>query len=117
MSEYRKQFRGLGNLLGGFFHQDWKEVIDWREEVPTYQGIVVFYKTIATPLELQTTREQLRNFLAMPFDEAALEEVVRKDFHTSYYPPSDGQTYRQWLTDVLRLLEEPAAPSNLRFTR
>lgn len=117
MSEYDKNFRELGRLFGGFFHQDWKEVIDWQGKPPTYEGVVGFYKTLAAPSTVAKATQELRQFLTSQLTEEELDDILSHDFGAAYYPPGGGQTHRQWLTDILRLLEEPAAPSKLRFTR
>lgn len=115
MNEYRKLYPDLGSLLGAFFHQRWEEDLDWQGESPNYRAVVRFYKTLCSPTELDDTRKQLQRFLALLLDEDQTEDIVSDEFHCAFYPPGGGQTYRQWLEDVLRILDEPVTPSRLRY--
>ncbi len=112
---YDSRFPELGQFLGGFFHQDWKDVLDWQEQQPNFEEVVRFYKTQALPTEVVNATEQLRQFLKLPMGEQEFNEVVTYEFGGSYTPRSRGLTKRQWLEAVLKVLEEPTQPSQLRF--
>lgn len=115
MSDFRQRFYDLEQFLTGFFHQDWKEVYDWRGERPTFEAVVRHFKSVATAAELTRTAEQLRQFLSQADEQEVAETLDR--IHVAYNPRARGLTERQWLEAVLQILtdESHSQPPPPRF--
>jgi len=95
----------MANLMG-YFHQDWKDCYLWDEE-PNYPAIVRFYKTNNGTSWVNQTITELKEFLDKNYDESTLKNIIYRQFHMNLHLPHWNLTYRQWLENVLSILEEP----------
>lgn len=100
-----QQFPKLRNLLGGYFHQDWKNDYDWQGNQPNFEEVVQFYKTVNPKNTVSQATDELRKFLALPLDELDLHNAL-KDVGVFYNPKARKMTYKQWLESILTILEK-----------
>ena len=112
---FSDKFYELDQFLGCYFHQFWKEALDWQGEKPSFESVVRYYK-INEPLEsVSKATEMLQDFLALNLS----EEEIRKLFVRTgiwYGPSYQGMNYRQWLEPVLDILKDGKTPkSTLKF--
>lgn len=112
MSDSR--FPKLRNLLGSYFYQDWDDDYDWQGETPNFNAVVRFYKANNPPATVAQATKELQQFLTLQLDEGDLKAALA-DIGVFYSPQADGMTRRQWLEQVLAILQEPTTNSNLRF--
>lgn len=69
MQDFRSRFYELYQFLGGYFHQFWSEVLDWRGEKPNFEAIVNFYKFSDSLEGISKTTKELEDFLALNLSE------------------------------------------------
>lgn len=67
----------------------------------------VKYKAEDPPATVAQTTQELEEFMTLSLPDKELEEVVAYEMGSAYYPPGSGQTYRQWLEEVLAILKKP----------
>ena len=103
--ELTEKYSALANLMG-YFHQDWKDCYLWDEE-PDYPAIIRFYKTNNGVNWVNQTTIELKEFLSKEYDETTLKEALYRHFVMQLHLPHWNLTYREWLEDVLKILEEP----------
>jgi len=89
----------LMNVLGGYFHQDWKLEAASPEAVIQHILEDVPHETIAE------AASELRGLLRETMDENALEAFMMNPLGVCYDPGADGKSMRQWLEEVLEQLE------------
>lgn len=111
MREFTKRFYELDQFLGCHFHQDWKEVLDWRGAHPTFEGVVRHYVASNPPDVVVQTIEELQAFLKLPLSEVEIRRALRES-DVCYTPRARGLTDRQWLEAMLEILREPPNPAN-----
>ena len=110
--ELRARYRDLMHLFGGYFHQDWKDSYWWDQE-PDYRLVVRTYKREVPEEEVKCAAAQLRELIEVTrdLDEEELGELTGQ-LGSCLYPPGLGMTEREWLAEVLGILEEPMAETN-----
>jgi uncharacterized protein (UPF0276 family) len=115
MENFENAFHNLKQFLGGYFHQFWKEALEWQGKHPNFEDVVEFYKSNDSFENVSETAEELRKFIALNLS----EENMRKLFvrHGIWYGPQyQNMTYRQWLEAILTILEQKKVSSSfLRF--
>jgi hypothetical protein len=115
MEDFDKDFYELGQFLGGYFHQFWKEALDWQGERPNFEAVVNFYKSNESSENIYKTTEELRKFISLSLG----EDTIRKLFVRNgiwYGPQYQNMNYRQWLEAILNILEERKTSSSfLKF--
>ena len=115
MRNYKENYPALYQFLGACFNQDWKDFYDWQGEMPNFEAVVRYYKSIVSPKRVVQVIKELQKFLEQPLSDKEFEEIVNHEFLAWYTPRSRGLTKRQWLEAILPILQEPTALSNLRF--
>lgn len=111
----QSKYPKLRNLIAAYFHQDWKYDYDWSNYPLAFEPVVRFFK-MHNPLETtdQATRE-LKEFLALSFNEEQLESVLDDEFGLCLRPEYFKLTHEQWLKKVLEVLEEPMEKTKQKF--
>jgi CdiI immunity protein len=101
----KSKFPKLCNLLGAYFHQDWKYDYDWKQNQPNFEEVVRFYK-ISNPVNtVSQATEELRKFLNLQLTEADLDDILQ-GIGVCYNPKARKMTYHQWLESILHILED-----------
>ena len=108
-----KRFYELGQFLGGYFHQDWGVVHDWKEQEPNFEALVRSYTASDNARNVGEVVRQLKQFLALPLTDGQLKKIVSQEFYVDYNPVGRGSTLRQWLERILEILQEPPNPKNV----
>lgn len=108
----KKQFYELGQFLGGFFHQDWAVVFDWKGQEPNFETIVRSYSATDTARSVNKVKEELKHLLTLRLTDSQLENLICNEFGVAYNPARRGTTYRQWLERIMEILEEPSNSKN-----
>jgi len=91
----------LGQFLGGYFHQD------WTLDHGTWQDVVRNYVRSESPDAVRRAGTQLRSLVTAEIDDPTLERQVHNDYGCFFSPGSIGLGMRQWLKEVLRMLDAP----------
>jgi len=109
-----EKYPALTNVIG-YLHQDWKDDYDWGEIGIHYHPVIRFFKT-HNPIDWaeQATRE-LREFIDLNLDEKHLEDALYHHFVLGTMPSYWGFSFREWLEDVLKILEEPMEQTKKHF--
>ena len=89
----------LGQFLGGYFNED------WHLDDATWQGVVRRYLTVEPSESVAAAAAQLKALLATELDDSTLERSVLREHGCCFDPASIGVSMRDWLTDVLGMLE------------
>lgn len=105
VSEYEHRFPKLTNLMS-YFNLSWKHLFDWEATEPTFESVVRHYKATHSATEIKQAMHELEQLLALPLGEEELRDATEQ-MNAAYYPPGTGQTYYQWLGEVLTILKEP----------
>ena len=97
-----KDLQALSQLFGSYFHQDWIEEFD--TDVAAVQAMVE-----SEPCEARASASnELHGLLSSDLSEAELAIIMTDDVGCYFDPGSKGQTYREWLGNVLEPLEMKA---------
>jgi hypothetical protein len=115
MVNYKKSYYELNQFLGCYFHQDWKEVMDWQGKTPNFEAIVRFYKLTNPQLTVRQTIEELQGILSLKLSDKKLSEILERDFGVAFNPSYVSLTDRRWLESILKILEDSDTSSNLSF--
>jgi CdiI immunity protein len=103
----REAYPTLSNLIGAYLHQDWLHVYDWEDKKQHYQPVVRFFKTHNPPSFVDQATNELKQFLAEEHDEEHLEDYLYHHFVLGLNISYLNITNKEWLEDVLKILEEP----------
>ena len=89
------EYPHLGQLMAGYFHQD------WSLEAPTWEGVVSLYMRDESACAGSTAQE-IERLLADCQDDAQLETFLLGTLGSYFLPRSDlgGPDMRQWLQQV-----------------
>lgn len=110
-----EKYPKLKNLIGGYLHQDWEHGYDWAENEPHYAPVIRFYKTHNPSATVQRAESELKNLLSLDLDEDTLEKILENTFILGVYVPYWKITHRDFLEDVLKILEEPMEKTRKSF--
>jgi hypothetical protein len=105
-------FKALKNLLGGYFYQYWEEDYEWNDQQPNCADIIYFYKTMNPPNTISQAVQEMHTFLSSERSESEIAEFLDQ-IGVGYYPPDAGQTYQEWLQEILFILENRQDKPNL----
>jgi hypothetical protein len=108
-----EKYPELGDLVI-YFHQDWKECYLWDEE-PDYPPIVRFYKVHNPQSSLGKAIMELKELLSKGYNEPHLKDIIYGEFSMNLHLPHWNLTYKEWLEDVLRILEEPMEKTKKQY--
>ncbi len=89
----------LGQFLGGYFNED------WSLDDATWQAVVSRYLVSEPSDSVAAAAAQLKALLATEADDSQLERTVLREHGCCFNPASVGVKMREWLKDVLRMLE------------
>lgn len=105
------------NYVFGFLNQDWYHIYDWGEREPEYKPVIRFFKKVDSPETLQKAVIELTELIKFgeKFDDEEWYDYFMSDSSLGYYPPGGEQTYKEWLKDVLKILEEPMEETERHF--
>jgi hypothetical protein len=115
MSSYKKKFPELYQYLGGLFHQDWKDVFDWKEQKPHFEGVINYFKITNSKCYENEEMKELKMFLALNLSDAEIESIMRKEFNLGIRPAYWNLTHKEWLELILKILEEPMEKTKKEF--
>ena len=115
MQDFKGRFYELYQFLGGYFHQFWSEVLEWKGEKPNFEAIVNLYKSSDSPEGIFKTTKELEDFLALNLSEKKISDIFLK-CGIWYGPGHQNMNYRQWLEAILEILKQEKTPkSSVRF--
>jgi hypothetical protein len=90
----------LGDFLSAYFHQDW----DLDSETPA--EVTALYIRDSTHDQINLLRSAILRLIDSDFDNAELERSLLRDFDCFYLPSGTGETVREWLRSIVRVLSE-----------
>lgn len=99
------KFPKLRNLLGGYFHQNWKYDYNWQGNQPNFEEVVRFYKTVNPVMTVSEAANDLHKFLNLQISESDLGDFFQGT-GICYNPIARKMTYRDWLERILIILED-----------
>lgn len=111
----RGKYPALSNLIGAYLHQDWKHDYEWSEIKVHYHPVIRFFKTHNPSEWVEQATEELKKFLAEGHDEEHLEDYLYHHFVLGTMPSYWGFTFRGFLEDILKILEEPMEKTRKEF--
>ena len=88
----------LGNFFSAYFHED------WPCEAETPEVVVAGYVRTATPSDVRSLAEAIRNYSAEFANDMELEEKLFKDLGCYYRPSAEGLSAKAWLESVANQL-------------
>jgi hypothetical protein len=91
--------RTLAQLLGSYIHQD------WADEFESINRAVQAIMASEPPEMVAAGSREICELLAMETSEVRLAKIVTDELGCYYDPASAGETYREWLGDVLKQWE------------
>jgi hypothetical protein len=106
---YEKLYPELRQFFGGYFHQDWAYIYNWQGEPPSFQVVVRDFKTNNSQAIVAQVTQELEQFIADHLtleDDWDLGEIVTHKLLSCIYAPGLGLTYRQWLREILTILQD-----------
>lgn len=107
--DYYESHHELFQLFGGYLNQSWLDIYIWDGREPSYSTIIRKYKTEDSKEGIKKTISELKNIIgiAKHYDEEKWGNILTWELGLGYDPSGDNLTYREWLEDVLKILEEP----------
>lgn len=113
---FEEQYPSLDEVFG-FFNQDWYHTYKWDGKEPDYQAVIRFCKVVESDELVEKAIEELKDLIEFgkDFDEDYWYDYFMHGSSLGYYPPGGNQTYREWLEDVLKILEEPMEKTKKEF--
>jgi hypothetical protein len=87
-------------VLADVFHQD------WDEDYSSPSELIRDYKNRVYPAGVPALICEIDSILSSPMSEAELERLWIDELLAYYMPTGDGLTYRQWFTEIRRILAE-----------
>jgi hypothetical protein len=94
-------FPRLPQLFGSYLHED------WIEEYGTAEAAIRAFAQAVSPAVQAATADQLRELLGRDLSEAELAQALEDDFGSYHVPSMEGGSNREWLAEVLAILDEP----------
>lgn len=105
------------NAVFGCLHINWKDEYDWQNKKPSYQAVIRYYKIKSSEEAIDAAIADLKSLteFGKTFDDEEWYDYFMSDSSLGYYPPGDGLTEKEWLEDVLKILEEPIEETRKHF--
>lgn len=115
--DYSEKYYNLYQFFAGYLNQSWVDIYSWRGEEPTYQPVVRKYKTESERVDkaISELKEVMSLNLNFDDDDGEGGDILAYELGLAFYPPGVGLTYKKWLEDVLRILEEPVEVTRKEF--
>ncbi|MFG2788761.1 contact-dependent growth inhibition system immunity protein [Streptomyces sp. NPDC048419] len=101
--EWNERFPELGQLLGGYFHQDFSDFYDSHDEA------LDEYISEVLPEDQAKAAQEIRELLAMVTSDQELKTATAA-LGLSYSPPR-GMSHRQWLQHIRQRITEASQPA------
>ncbi len=114
MSNYRFKFPELYQFFGGYFYQGWTTDYRWEGVKPSFSAVVRHFKAVNPPVTVGRLRNELEDLLSLGLDGSSLEDVL-SELGSDFHPPSEALDNRQWLENILGILNE--SPTKSRVLR
>jgi hypothetical protein len=87
------EFPTLRHLLRGYLNQD------WPDEFPTiWDGVAAFKRD--EPAIVDALRGEIDRLIAEERTEEALRRLLVDELGSGYWPPGDGKTFSEWLSEL-----------------
>ncbi len=104
--EAKDLYPKLEYFIGGYFHQNWIDLVESRGEPKEYDYIVNDLLTGESRATLLKLSDDISRLLASSPSEEVLRRVIKKEFHGNIDPPLRGWTWRGWLEHVKKRIDE-----------
>lgn len=115
MKSYKERFPELYQFLGCYFHQDWKDFSDWKDQTPSFEGIVRHFKLIDSKSNAKEELSELKQFLGLDLKTEEIEYIIKSEWGIAFRPAYINLTHKEWLEDILKILEEPMEKTKSQF--
>ncbi len=115
MKNYKERFPELNQYLGGLFHQAWKEVFEWNQQKSSFEGVVRYFKLRNSECYEEDELFELKKFLSLDLSKEEIEVILRNEWGIAFRPAYINLTHREWLEEILRILEEPIEETKKHF--
>ena len=114
---YYESHRSLSELFSGYLNQDWKEIYAWNGTEPNYQSILRKYKTEDSVEGIKKTIAELKDLITIceNFNYDQWVETLSYDLGLGLRPKGFDLSHKEWLEDVLKILEEPIEETLTHF--
>jgi CdiI immunity protein len=96
-------YPALTQLLGGYYHQD------WREEHTTPEAALHSFVGDASPETVAAAANEIDRLLTAGYDAAALAQLLVDGFDCNYLAEADGLSAAVWLAQVRDSLRAAAS--------
>jgi len=96
-------YPALTQLLGGYFHQD------WREDHASPDAALQAFISDASAATVAAAANEIDRLLSAGFDATALAQLLVDGFDCNYVAETDGFTAAAWLSQVRDSLRAAAA--------
>ncbi len=115
--QYSKRFPQVAKILGLYFHEDMFDGYEWKNITPNYRSVIRYIKSVQTEATLSEKISELNEFLILSraWNEDKLSEVLGEDFSCMFYAPFFKLSYREFLKEILNILEEPMEKTKSEF--
>ena len=87
-------YPALTQLLGGYYHQD------WREDHTTPEAALQAFVSDASPETVAAAANEIDRLLTAGYDPAALAQLLVDGFDCNYLAEADGLSAAAWLAHV-----------------
>ncbi len=104
--EAKDLYPRLENFIGGFFHQNWIDVVELRGEPKEEDYVVSDMLKVASRGYLLKLTDDISRLLASGLSEADLRRIIKYEFVGNIDPALDGSTFRAWLEHVKERIDE-----------
>jgi len=108
VSQYGRKYPELCDFFGGYFHQDWMLLYDWKEGEADWTVVVDHFREDNPKNIVIKTAKELELLLAENLTDKQFENIISEEFHSSIYAPALGfEAYLQWGESILTILKNP----------
>lgn len=115
MKSYEEKFPELYQYLAGLFHQDWKDVFDWKEQKYSFEAVVRYFKVRSSQNYRQQELRELKEFLNLGLETDDVTRIIKTEWGIAFRPAYINLTHKQWLERILEILEEPMEETKKHF--
>jgi hypothetical protein len=99
-----KRFKEAEQFMSGYFHQDWRYILEEAHQPPTVDGAIAFAIEQCSREALQETVTSLKKILQENPSEEILEDFFCEQGGMEYDPHLAGSTFRTFTQYVLDAL-------------
>ncbi len=98
----------LNQFFGGYFHQFWKEVLEWKGRAPNFEEVVRLFLKEASGENVDQAVRELKQLINRKLDEDELRGVLIR-LGSCFRAPGLDMTYQEWLEAILGILLEESS--------